>query len=176
MRGDLWGSRWGCHLMLFRSCGALSDPCSTNSRIWETKAPLDFSVLFMMFSQLTLQEWGPALGGSSLGHPLSGGAGGEVQVLFVWLECRWVTEISSGLSGIMKLPCQVSGCPGGQGYDSYYVSLKLFGSFNCLLFNIPWNVNLERIHIHKGDFKKIKGIYSNLRNLVFLCVCMHIVK
>lgn len=119
-----------------------------------SQASVDFSMLymlFMFFSQLILKEWGPALDGSCLGHPLSGGVGGEVQVLFVWLECGWVTEISSGLSGIMKLPCQNWGCPGSKGYDSYCVSLELFGSFNCLLFNIPWNVNLERIHVHKCD-------------------------
>lgn len=62
-----------------------------------------------------------------------------------------VTDISSGLSGIMKLPCQIWICPGSEGYDSYCVSRELFGSFNCLLFNSPWNVNLERICVHEGD-------------------------
>lgn len=110
----------------------------------------------MFFSQLTLKDRGPALGGSCLGQPLSWGAGGEVKLLFEWLECGWVTEISSGLSGIMKLPCQIWSCPGSKGYGSYCVSLELFGSFNCLLFNIPWNVNLERICVHEGDVKKNK--------------------
>lgn len=61
-----------CHLMLLRSCGALSDPCSSSSRrIWEPKASPDFSmpvVLFVFFSQLWMAPvwvslWGEVLVG-----------------------------------------------------------------------------------------------------------------
>lgn len=107
-------------------------------------------ICYLCSSPSEFSERGPAWGGSCLGQPLSGGAGGRCRCLVsVW--SGGVTDISSGLSGIMELPCQIWICPGREGYDSYCVSRELFGSFNCLLFNIPWNVNLQRIHVHEGD-------------------------
>lgn len=159
--------------MLLGSCGALSD--RSNSRIWEPKASPDFSMLdmlFVLFSQLILKEWGPAMDGSCLGQPLSGGAGCEVQMLFEGLEWGWVTDISSGLKGIMKLPCQIWICPGSEGYDSYLVCL-----LNCLAPLIVYCLIFLEMWIWRGYmymkvmFKKLKGISCSLRKLVFLCVC-----
>lgn len=53
-------------------------------------------------------------------------------------ECGSVNEISSGVSGIMKLPSWIWNCPRSEGYDSHWESLELFDSFNCLLLNPSW--------------------------------------
>lgn len=136
-----------------------------------TKAPPDSSMLdkVFMFSQLTLKDWGqPWMA------PVSWGADGEVQLLFEGLECGWVTEISSSLSGIW------SSLAKSEAALEVKVMTPIVCLLNCLAPLIVYCLIFLEMWIWRGYmyvkvmFKKLKGMYSSLRNLVFpVCFYAH---
>lgn len=174
MRGDLWG----CHLTLLRSC-ALSDPCNSSSRIWETKAPLDFSMLntYLCSSPSQLSQGGCQFWMA----PVQGSLWVEVLVgrcrCFL---CGWsVGELLKFHQVYQELWSSLARSETALEMEVMTPIVCLLNCLApliayCLIFLEMW---IWRGYVHvKVVFKKLKGTCPSLRHLVFLCVYMHIVK